>query len=49
MKCGQYWPDVEKTTEYGELAIMNVQERVEQDYTVRVFIVHKVGAHHTKK
>jgi tyrosine-protein phosphatase non-receptor type 9 len=41
MKCGQYWPDVEKTTEYGELAIMNVQERVEQDYTVRVFIVHK--------
>ena len=48
MKCGQYWPDADKTVEYNDLTIINVEERVEQNYTVRVFILHKVCAYQNK-
>ena len=40
-KCARYWPEPEKTEEYGNYTVVNVSEESSKDYTLREFLVSK--------
>jgi len=42
-KCARYWPDLDKTEEYGVYAVKNISEETSKDYTLREFLVTKPG------
>jgi len=40
-KCARYWPDLEKSEEYGAFTVKNMNEETSKDYTLREFLVTK--------
>eukprot|EP00090_Calanus_glacialis_P004779 TRINITY_DN13583_c0_g1_i1.p1 TRINITY_DN13583_c0_g1~~TRINITY_DN13583_c0_g1_i1.p1 ORF type:complete len:630 (+),score=190.51 TRINITY_DN13583_c0_g1_i1:132-2021(+) len=40
-KCAKYWPEPEKTEEYGNYTVVSVSEESSKDYTLREFLVSK--------
>uniref|UniRef100_T1J4B3 Tyrosine-protein phosphatase non-receptor type n=1 Tax=Strigamia maritima TaxID=126957 RepID=T1J4B3_STRMM len=42
-KCARYWPDENQSKEYGRLLIKNVGESSTTDYTLRKFVISRLG------
>ena len=40
-KCAKYWPEPEKTEEYGSYTVVSISEESSKDYTLREFLVSK--------
>jgi len=38
-KCARYWPELEKTEEFGKFVVTNTREETSKDYTLRQFLV----------
>ena len=34
-KCARYWPELEKTEEFGKFVVTNTREETSKDYTLR--------------
>jgi tyrosine-protein phosphatase non-receptor type 11 len=48
-KCARYWPDLDKSEDYGAFTVKNISEETSKDYTLREFLVTKSGVEEERR